>query len=427
MAAQTIDEQLIHMLAPAEANMQDLELVNQALLRAYGEDMDTISHLWRLFCRMSLEQRQLSRYNDVDIRSLWSLAQRYSPTQFKAWIRAQAVSLFQNRKDDTPETFAKILTLFLRLKYIYEPDKKEWYYYSRSEHRLKLGHSGLVTKIMSTSFRDFLKTEGASPELLQKFRYQSIKLQILEELKLSLESEFKWVRQNSNCVNSQVLCMTNGILCLGDWHDKVKLRPGYLQDHITQTTGISYRQDLHEDHPEVLEGYRWLELYFPKPENKDQFLKALHKTIFTGNYHDHRTYVWTGGPNTGKTTMSKVVQMMFGGYACIKSNSRTFNPKDYRIVFHHTEEVITRHMVNQDPIHYITHRVPSDKPSSSIHPDMVYEIYKYTGDMGKARESLRDVPADRLIHFEHKFEDITYEPDWKQLAEVLLWLVVNHQ
>jgi phage/plasmid-associated DNA primase len=90
-------------------------------------------------------------------------------------------------------------------------------------------------------------------------------------------------------------------------------RPGKPEDFITMTTGISYRNELHWDHPLVKRLILWLGKVFVDSELLEYFKKDVASFLYGRNSEKHFR-VWTGDTDNSKSMIIKLCEHTLGEY-----------------------------------------------------------------------------------------------------------------
>ena len=110
--------------------------------------------------------------------------------------------------------------------------------------------------------------------------------------------------------NCNLIGFENGVY---DLHNK-EFRDGMPEDKITFSTGYNYNMDYSENHPDILEIERVIELI--QPDDKVKTFMLCHIASFLkGGNKDQKIVFWIGpGGRNGKSTIQNLISGAFGRY-----------------------------------------------------------------------------------------------------------------
>jgi hypothetical protein len=113
--------------------------------------------------------------------------------------------------------------------------------------------------------------------------------------------------------NPCLMALSNCVLEVVN-EEKVIPRPGKPEDFITKTSKIKYPFDYTEEHPNVKDVHKWFDKITLKNEELKHYMFKRFASFLRKGNKDNLFDIWGGENSSGKSTLIKTLQYIFGSY-----------------------------------------------------------------------------------------------------------------
>jgi hypothetical protein len=113
--------------------------------------------------------------------------------------------------------------------------------------------------------------------------------------------------------NPCLMALSNCVLEVVN-EEKVIPRPGKPEDFITKTSKIKYPFDYTEEHPNVKAVQEWFDKITLKNEELKHYMFKRFASFLRKGNKDNLFDIWIGENSSGKSTLIKTLQYIFGSY-----------------------------------------------------------------------------------------------------------------
>ena len=332
---------IMSMIADSRADNYDEWMDMGWTLFNIGQGCDEALNIWITFSRRSakFEEGKCEQLwskmtlQDKTIGSLFAMARKDSPNEYKAWKETQLSSFLYtslNEPKPSEHDVAVVIHKMYQGRFLcssqsrntwYEFVGQRWQYMDGEVTLRKLLSTEVVITYLSLKQKLIEDSKKFQDDVVASARYKLLEKKcdaIITGLKTCdfTNKVIKMCKIEFSCKDFEEKKDENRRLwgcnnCILDLNSGLA-REGRPDDYVTFNCGVEYVEFTEED-DEVKETRKFLEMVFPDEELRNYFLDAVCKCLEGGNV-DKSFIVHTGDGDNAKSVVFQLLELVFGDY-----------------------------------------------------------------------------------------------------------------